>query len=75
MHAMHAAVLVGLLGFGATVNALPKLSLIMTGKVGIKGAAILSKSATAFLCGIFVLRCIQSFIEARRAKKTARPLS
>lgn len=69
MHAMHGAVLIGLLGFAATAKALIHLPLVMTGHAGTKEAVILSKSATAFLCGLFVLRCIQSFIDARTAKK------
>ena len=69
MNAMHAAILVGLIGFGASLSALPKLQLVMLGHAGTQEAAIISKSATAFLCGLFVLRCIQSFIDARRAKK------
>ncbi len=69
MHAMHAAVLVGLIGFGATCKALFNLNLVMLGHAGTEEVAIISKSATAFLCGLFVLRCIQSFIDARKAKK------
>ena len=69
MHVMHVAVLIGLLGFGATVTSFAKFgSVVQNGSTNHGGAAI-AKMATGFLCGLFVLRCIQSFIDARTAKK------
>jgi hypothetical protein len=69
MHAMHAAVLVALIGLSATLSAFLQLPLILQKVAGEKTPAILSKSATALLCGLFILRSIQWFIQARQAKK------
>jgi hypothetical protein len=69
MHAMHAAVLVGLIGFAATVSAYTKIPSLLHHTAGEKGNAYLSKMATALLCGLFVARCIQSFVQARLLRK------
>ncbi len=74
MHVMHAAVLIALLGFGGTVTAFTKFSqVILHGTEG-NGSALIAKMATALLCGLFVARCIQSFVQARRARKQGKSL-
>ena len=50
MHAMHAAVLVGLIGFAATVSAYTKIPSLLHHTAGEKGNAYLAKMATALLC-------------------------
>lgn len=60
-HLMHAAVLIGLLGFLIpTFRILSKLSDI---KVSL---AVLSQAAMAIVCLFFVILSVQSFINARR---------
>jgi hypothetical protein len=65
-HAMHAAALLGLIGFAATISGLVQL----LGKV-FSEPALLSKSAMAILCGAFVALAVKSFIDARRKKPDA----
>ena len=69
MHAMHVAVLVALLGFGATVSAMSKIPLLLTHSADTQGAAYLAKIATALVCGIFVILCVRSFVTARLLRK------
>ena len=60
-HLMHAAVLVGLLGFilpaGRLASKFSDLAL---------SAGVLSQMAMAMVCLIFVVMCVRSFIAARR---------
>ncbi len=70
-HAMHAAALLGLLGFGAACARLVS-SLIRKGKVeGIGGASL---TAMTLLCAVFVALCVNSFIQVRRRKRIANSL-
>lgn len=69
MHVMHVAVLVGLLGFGATVTSYGMLFAVLKQTAGDKTNSSIAKMATALICGLFVARCIQSFVEARLLKK------
>ncbi|HEX9960295.1 MAG TPA: hypothetical protein VGB00_05155 [Pyrinomonadaceae bacterium] len=63
MHIMHAAVLVGLAGFiipaARVVSNLGGITL---------SAAVVSQIAMALVCLIFVILCVKSFIDARRAR-------
>ena len=61
-HLMHAAVLVGLLGF-----IIPAFRLLS--KLGdlTLSAANVSQLAMALICLIFVILCVQSFVNARRS--------
>lgn len=68
-HVMHVAVLVALIGFVMTVSAFGKLPLLLNHTAGGKEAAILSKIATASLCGVFFILCVRSFVRARLLKK------
>jgi preprotein translocase subunit Sss1 len=61
MHIMHAAVLVGLVGF--LIPAWRVLSNL--GNITLS-AAVVSQIAMALVCLIFVLLCVKSFIDARR---------
>jgi len=62
--AMHAAVVVGLLGFFATAYALVEL-----GQLVVEKQAILARAMMAVLCGAFVGMSIKSFLDARRRRK------
>jgi len=65
-HAMHTAVLFGLIGFlGAG---------FMVGKVLASGdiqrpIAFAMQAAMTLLCGVFVALCIRSFVQARKARE------
>lgn len=64
MHAMHGAALVGIIGFVfPLVRALPaaldgNMTLPVVGQLIMSG-----------LCGVFVILCVKSFIDARKARK------
>jgi hypothetical protein len=63
-HLMHAAVLVGLLGF-----MIPTARLVSQGRNIEISLAVLSQAAMALICLFFVILSIQSFINARRNRE------
>ncbi len=66
-HAMHAAVLFGLLGFaGAFQMSFRKLMAMMQGIPVERPLAAVEQLLMAIICGVFVIACIISFIKARR---------
>ena len=71
MHAMHVAVLIGLLGLiGTSVRWIPSLiSSVSNGTVK-SPIAFTSLTLTALLCLVFVILCVKSFIDARRNRET-----
>ena len=64
MLAMHVAVVIGVIGFFGP--------LITIFKDAENTAAVLSKGFTSSLCLMFVMMCINSFLEARRARKAGK---
>jgi hypothetical protein len=66
-HAMHAAAMVGLLGFLGSAPGLLELPALLGGEAA-RPAAVASKSAMAALCAIFVGLCVRSFIAARKGR-------
>ncbi len=64
-HAMHAAAMLGLIGF-----LMPAIRLAVKLSAGddIKPVALWTNVAMAVLCAIFVGLCIKSFIDARRRR-------
>ena len=66
-HAMHAAAVLGLLGFLGTASAIPKVFELLTGAPMEHSPAVPFKALMAVLCAAFVALCIRSFIEAKRA--------
>jgi uncharacterized membrane protein len=83
-HAMHAAAVIGLLGFlGCAAMAVPNLpalvrdhKVIKTNKEGVERdatAAVLSQTVTGVLCGVFEGLCVNSFIQARRRRLAGAP--
>jgi len=68
MHAMHAAVLVALLGVVGTASGLFQLPALISGQPVARPLAVVAKSVTAVLCLAYVVVAVRSFIEARRAR-------
>jgi len=67
-HAMHAAVLVGLLGVLGSARGLLRLPAVLSGAEVVRPAAVVAQSLTALLCLAFVALAVNSFIQARRAR-------
>jgi uncharacterized membrane protein len=72
-HAMHAAALVGSLGFlVCAVMGWPKLFMMTLFDSTVeRPAAVYSQSATAAVLLVFVLLCVNSFVQARRRRRQA----
>ena len=69
-HAMHAAVLFGLLGFAGSFSmGLPKWRMMAQGAEIPRPMAAVEQLIMAIICGAFVVMCIVSFVKARRAPK------
>jgi len=71
-HAMHVAVVIGLLGFVGTVSGLMKLPVLLTGGELAQPGAVAVKAAMAVVCFLFVVLCVWSFVKARRASAAQR---
>jgi hypothetical protein len=70
-HAMHAAAAVGLLGLlGGAVRALPHVLQLLNGTDG-SPAATRQQLWMAGICLVFVLLCVNSFIQTRRRRRAA----
>lgn len=67
-HAMHGAVLIGLLGFLGSARGLLQLPALLAGGDVARPAAVAAQSITAALCLAFVILCVRSFVEARRKR-------
>ncbi|HNQ14960.1 MAG TPA: hypothetical protein PKM58_05310 [Pyrinomonadaceae bacterium] len=65
-HLMHAAVLVGLLGFVATVSSFLKIGALLGGTAE-RPLATFSQIVTSLICLAFVALSVKSFIDARRS--------
>lgn len=63
-HLMHAAVVVGLIGF-----AIPAWRLVSRFSDLTVSLAVLSQAAMALICLFFVILCVQSFVNARRERE------
>lgn len=68
-HLMHGAVLVGLLGFLATVSSFLKIPALLAGTAE-RPAAVVTQLAMALICLAFVVLCVKSFVDARRNRIT-----
>jgi hypothetical protein len=71
-HAMHAAAALAVLGIAGTVPGVIKLFRWMGGTEPERPAAVISQTITALLLLVFVILCVRSFIEARRASPSPR---
>jgi len=72
-HAMHAAAMLGLIGFLGSVRGLFKLPALLHGDRVARPLAVIMQSIMAVLCLIYVGLCVLSFISARRARLTTTP--
>jgi len=70
MHAMHAAVLVALLGALGCVPGVLKLPALVNGTAE-RPVAVVAQLVTLLVCLGFVVSAVRSFIEARRARAGA----
>jgi Na+(H+)/acetate symporter ActP len=70
-HAMHAAAMIGLVGFlGAAVMSLRKLlPALFSGEDIDRPNAVIAQLIMAATCLVFVGLCVKSFIDARRLRK------
>ena len=66
-HTTHIAVAVALIGFVATVGSLGNLMVMISGEDVQPQLVVVIKSIMAILSLLYVLICIKSFINARRA--------
>lgn len=64
-HSMHAVAVLMLLGFAGTVSGLIKFFRMISGEVFERPSAITIQAIMCFLCLIFLLFAIKSFIDAR----------
>jgi len=71
MHAMHGAVLVGLLGFLGTISGVIGLIKMLAGTPPAMPAAVYSKATMSGLMFVYVILCVRSFIAARKARIAA----
>ena len=67
-HAMHAALLIALLGFIGTVMGIPKTISLLQGAEIERPAAALAQTLTAVLCLVLLAFGINSFVQARRQR-------
>jgi len=68
-HAMHAAVMVGLLGFiGAAYSFSKPLRVLLSGQELERPIAAVMQGIMVLTCAIFVGLCVKSFVDARRAR-------
>ncbi len=71
-HAMHGAVLVGLLGtLAAGGRGAGGLMKWISGDATVNTRSLFFVCAMAVLCGVFVILCVNSFIQARKRRTTA----
>ena len=68
MHVMHAAALIGLIGLAAPLVMLIRGMMREDFAWGVRQTAL---AGMAGLCGVFLVLCVKSFIDARRARKQA----
>lgn len=64
-HAMHAAVVLGVLGVGGSARGLLKLPALLRGGDVARPAAVIAQSVMFLLSLVFVALCVRSFIVAR----------
>jgi len=67
-HAMHAAAVIGLIGFLGPLRVLPQMLALVGGGAVAHRAAVLDQLAMLVVCGVFLALCIRSFVAARRAR-------
>lgn len=68
-HAMHAASMVGLIGFLATLGGITDVMKMASGADVTRPMAAIEKSVMAALSAIFFALCVKSFVDARLRRK------
>ena len=69
---MHGAVLFGLLGFlGGAGTGFPKLGGLFSGDPEVNVRALVMVLAMTAICFVYVLLCVNSFIQARKKAKAS----
>jgi hypothetical protein len=71
-HAMHAAAMLGTLGFLAAAGRIIQ-KLVTAGKL--EGSPAIHTGLMALVCGVFVGLCVKSFIDARRRRQAGAAIS
>ncbi len=66
-HAMHAAAVIGLLGFVGASRGFASLPALLSGGEVERPVAVAVQVAMALLCFAFVVMCVGSFIKGRRS--------
>ncbi|MBI1895683.1 MAG: hypothetical protein HYS04_03970 [Acidobacteria bacterium] len=69
--AMHAAVLVALIGFAGTASGILNTFRLLSGVPVARPGAAVAQAIMALLTGAFVVLGVRSFLEARRSRRTA----
>ena len=72
-HAMHFAVLIGMLGILGTLRGLAAMPRVVSGGDVERPAAVIAQGIMAILMIVYVALGVRSFIAARRARRTAAP--
>ncbi len=67
-HIMHGAIVIGLLGFLATASSFLKIPALLAGTAE-RPAAVTSQLIMSLICLAFIILCVKSFIDARRARE------
>ena len=67
-HAMHAAALLGTLGFLGSLRGALRLPTLLAGGEVARPAAVAAQAITAALCLVFVALCVRSFVRARQVE-------
>jgi hypothetical protein len=70
MHAMHAVAILSLLGFALPAG---RLAMQLVGGRELNVTAASSQALMAALCGVLLLLCVKSFVDARRRQANASP--
>lgn len=70
MHAMHAAVVVALLGFLGSVRGVMGIGTVFDG-TAVRPAAVVSQTIMALLTLGYIVIAVRSFVQARRARPAA----
>ncbi len=68
MHAMHAAVLVALVGLAGSLRGVFQLPALLSGASVARPLAVVAQTATAVVCLAYVALAVRSFIQARRER-------
>jgi len=71
MHAMHAAVVVALLGFLGSVRGLSQIGALVDGTAA-RPAAVVSQAIMAVLTLAYIVMAVRSFVAARRSRAAGR---